>query len=358
MMAASRAFDEAAGIHIVAAGMRCPVGLTTASACTAIRAGISAISEHPDLTDSRGRRIACARDAILGPRDAYLHRITALLEHSIEEALSQCEKHLDLLQNIPLYLSLPEYRPGFAASDASYVQAHLVSRGLFGLRIDVAIVGQGHAGSALAMRAAKERLGYFGVEFALVCAVDSYLHPDTIEWLDNSLLLSRPGVRSGFPPGEGAAALLIAGANTCMKYRLPSLGRLRGTACAIEERPYRGELGMLGEALTQAVSGATINIDRHQDLIADTYGDINGERAKTEDWVFTLLRLGERFRDGTEYISPVGQCGDLGAATATIGCVLAVESWRLGTSNGKLGLIWAGSWGGLRGALLLEQVVG
>jgi len=91
------------------------------------------------------------------------------------------------------------------------------------------------------------------------------------------------------------------------------------------------------------------------EVISDVYCDINGERARTEDWGFALARTSERFRDGTAYTSFVGECGELGAATPAIGCVVAVQSWRRKYALGPRALIWAGSWGGLRGAAFLEQ---
>jgi 3-oxoacyl-[acyl-carrier-protein] synthase-1 len=136
---------------------------------------------------------------------------------------------------------------------------------------------------------------------------------------------------------------------------LESLAVIRGIACTQERRDPSSEVGLLGEGLTEAVMEATKDLQLPRETVSDLYGDINGERGRTEDWGFTLMRTGPRFRDGTEYVSTVGQCGDVGAATATFGCVLASEAWRVNRAHGRLALVWAGSWAGLRGAVVLEK---
>jgi 3-oxoacyl-[acyl-carrier-protein] synthase-1 len=103
------------------------------------------------------------------------------------------------------------------------------------------------------------------------------------------------------------------------------------------------------------VTGATQCLRFPQELISDTYADINGERARTEDWGFTLMRTAQCFVDGTAYVSAVGRCGDVGAATGALGCALAVQSWQREAAKGPRALVWAGSWGGLRGAAVLER---
>jgi 3-oxoacyl-[acyl-carrier-protein] synthase-1 len=92
-----------------------------------------------------------------------------------------------------------------------------------------------------------------------------------------------------------------------------------------------------------------------EEVITDTYGDINGELARSHDWGFAALNTATCFRDSTDYVTSTGQCGDVGAATGALGCVLATEAWRSRTAQGPRALVWAGSWSGLKAAAVLER---
>jgi 3-oxoacyl-[acyl-carrier-protein] synthase-1 len=90
------------------------------------------------------------------------------------------------------------------------------------------------------------------------------------------------------------------------------------------------------------------------ELFHDVYCDVNGERVRTDDWGFALLRTNALFRDGTDYTMSVSECGDIGAATAGLSCILAAQAWQRGYAHGPLALVSGASWGGLRGAAVLE----
>ena len=89
-------------------------------------------------------------------------------------------------------------------------------------------------------------------------------------------------------------------------------------------------------------------------LIDAVYCDINGERHRVDEWAFTALRVGTVLRDASAYESPAGSCGDVGAASAVLASVLAVQAWQRGYAAGPRALVWTSSWRGLRGAMVLE----
>jgi 3-oxoacyl-[acyl-carrier-protein] synthase-1 len=148
--------------------------------------------------------------------------------------------------------------------------------------------------------------------------------------------------------------MAIVGEEGLRRHRLQPLARVSAVCCRHEPQSFDGDEGLLGRVLAEALESATSSLGPDQE-INDVYGDINGERPRTEDWGFALMRTTRRFRDGTAYVTPVGSCGDVGAASGALGCVLAIEAWRRGYAHGPRALVWAGSWGGLRGAALLER---
>jgi hypothetical protein len=74
----------------------------------------------------------------------------------------------------------------------------------------------------------------------------------------------------------------------------------------------------LGEGLTEAVIGAAARIPVAEERIADVYCDINGERYRSEEWGFTILRTSHLFRDASQYYCPVSEWGDMGAASGAL----------------------------------------
>jgi 3-oxoacyl-[acyl-carrier-protein] synthase-1 len=337
-------------------GARCAVGFTAEAAAAAVRGRISRLRRHPSLVDMAGENIVCGTDPMLAPQLSGAERIAKLAEHSLVEVVTKVRAAGRVATPMPVVLALPEPRPGFSAGDVAPVMSALESLGLPEVGdVKVDRVAIGHAGVFWGLRWAFERIGQGQDEVCIVGGVDSYLDPQTILWLDAQRMLAREGIRAGFPPGEGAAMVVLASDNARRRLGLGSLGRVSAVALAQQSRDPALEGESFGEALTDAVRGATPDRGRTDDVISDLYGDINGERVRTEDWGFTLMRSGTRFRDGSAYVTPVGECGDLGAATAAFGCVLAVQAWQRRYASGRRALVWSGSWTGLRGAAMLEQ---
>ena len=169
-------------------------------------------------------------------------------------------------------------------------------------------------------------------------------------------LVGRGGrIRGGFPPGEGAAAVVIAGPHWAARLGLKPLARVRGVATGQEPRSIDSVEGLLGEGLTDVVRRAAQVLRLPDERVDDIYCDINGERHRTDEWGFTILRAWQVFRDGTAYTTNVGHWGDLGASSAAVNCVLAVQAWRRRYASGAKAMIWGSSPEGQRGAVILES---
>lgn len=308
------------------------------------------------MVESRGHKVYCGRDGMLAAKLLGTPRITALAQAALAEAASKLTSRQAWPHEISLLLALPEVRPGFTADDARVIQRTLVDQppaGFPGLRIEH--VGRGHAGAIEALERGAARIASSQAELVLVGGVDSYLQADTLEWLDANRRLAREGVRAGFPPGEGAAIVAIASTSACRSLGLSSLAEVTAVACTQEKRDPATGAGLLGEALTQAIVRVAGDRFDQAAYVTDLYCDINGERPRTTDWGFALLRTGGWLRDGTQYETPVPSCGDLGAASAAFNIVLAVRALQREYSHGPRSLVWGASWYGLRGAALIEH---
>ena len=345
-------------VHIVALGARTAVGSRAETSAAAVRAGISRVREHPFMVDAAGDKLMCGYDAALDPTVLGWERVLRLARHALLEVTGKLTAHRPHPARIPVLLALPEARPGFSPDHARLVQQKLAAAPMAGVAgLDIECAGEGHAGALSALEVAVQRVGQGQHELCIVGGADSYLEADTLDWLDADRRLLRAEIRSGFPPGEGACMLAVARHGVRSALGLPSLARVRSIATAREKRRADSEEGLLGEALTEAIARAGQSL-RPGELFQNVYCDINGERDRTDDWGFALLRTSQLFREGTDYSMSTTQCGDLGAASAAFHCALATQAWQRGYANGPTALVWGASWTGLRGAAVLEQSAG
>ena len=342
-------------LRIFAVGARTPVGLDAASSAAAARAGISRVADHPLLFDDAGAPLRAGRVPTIDPALCGPQRVVQLAVAALSEAALAASEKAALPPSLPVFLALPNSRPGFGIAET-----HVVVRGIEAAkipsvtRIEVTPVVGGHAGGILALEMAATRIAQRDAEMCFVGGVDSYLEADALDWLEADRRLAREGVRGGFSPGEGAAAFVVAGTQGAARLRLKSLARVRSVATGQEPRSIDSDEGLLGEGLTDVVRRAAEGLRLPDERVDDIYCDINGERHRTDEWGFTILRAWQVFRDGTTYTTNVGHWGDLGAASAAVNCVLMIQAWRRRYASGPKAMIWGSSPEGLRAAAIFE----
>jgi 3-oxoacyl-[acyl-carrier-protein] synthase-1 len=340
--------SDSSVLEVVAVGARVPVGLSAETAAAAIRAGVNRIREHPHLLDGAGEPLRCGRDPLLEPGAYGVRRKAALAEDALRQVLEVLQPIAD--PALPVLLAAPEQRPGFDGADARTLLDRLAG---CGSNIEVHLAGRGHAGVFEALARASTSLAKKQHRICIVGGVDSYLHADTLNWLDEARRIHRSDVRAGFLPGEGAAMLALTLVGSARRLGLRVLGRVRSVATAIEQRSFDSDEGLLGEGLSQAVREATAALEAGEP-VHDVYADINGERHRSEEWAFTLLRHPRCCVDGSVYVNAAEQCGDVGAATGALQIALALRAWHGGYARGPRALAFAGSWQGTRGVAVLE----
>jgi 3-oxoacyl-[acyl-carrier-protein] synthase-1 len=342
-------------IHIAATGARTPVGLQTASAAAAVRAGIAALGEHPFMIDQAGEPMPGALDSELDPDLMGPERLLALTEAALREACLPLSGRLEDLSRVPIILGLSELRPGFTNSDAERVRTGLTRfKGLPVQISEVNVLTNGHAAGFLALSHAAAQMQQGRIEVCLAGGVDSYFHPDTMEWLDENRQLTGSVSRSGFIPGEGAGFCLLMTGHACRRLGIMAPMQVRAVATGKETKLIKTEEVCLGEGLTATVRQALGALGFPERRINGIICDMNGERYRGEEWGFVCLRLGQFFDDPTGYVSPAECWGDMGAASGPLFAMLACQAAARGYSAGPRTLLWASSEGGDRGAAVLE----
>ena len=343
-------------VHIVSIGARTPLGLRAAPGAAAYRAAISAMRDHPFMVDSRGDPMSVALDSQLDPKLMGAGRLLMLAVSALRECCAIFQEAPPLRnERLPIFLGLPEIRPGFTNADVKVIQSELSNINELPVDIaDVRIFPDGHAAGLAALGAARNDIQQGKLAMCLVGGVDSYFHPDTMEWLDENRQIVSAASRSGFVPGEGAAFCLLIGEHIRRKLNLKSLATVRSVAAAIETKLIKTTEVCIGAGLTAAVQNTVNGLTLPSERINTVICDINGERYRGEEWGFVCLRLPTYFDAPTAYWSPADCWGDMGAASGPLFAMLACQATARGYANGPRTMLWASSEGGLRTATLLD----
>jgi 3-oxoacyl-[acyl-carrier-protein] synthase I len=341
-------------VSILAYGARTPLGMEAAPSAAALRAKISGMASVPFLRDKLGQPMTAALDSSLDLGVMGSSRLVAFSETALQEMCAPLKESLRDRIKVPLFLGLPETRPGFADRDLELVRHGLGQ--IEGLPVEIGeiqLYPHGHAAGLVALAAALEKVKQGPIGAAILGGADSYYKPETLEWLDSNRQLAGADSRSSFVPGEGAGFCLLATEAFSSRLKMRSIARLSSAGMATETKLIKTEAICLGEGLAKAVESALVALDKDA-LINQVICDVNGERYRSEEWGFVCLRLSRYFDDPTAYLSPADSWGDVGAASVPLFMMIACEATRRGYALGRRTLLWASSEGGLRGATVLE----
>jgi len=205
----------------------------------------------------------------------------------------------------------------------------------------------------MALESAGRLLAAGKCEFCLVGGIDSYIDPDTLDWVEDNEQLHVPSNAWGFIPGEAASFSLVCSAQTAKKYTLSVKAQVVAMSTAQEQNRIKTETVCIGEGLTQAVAGAVSELPENS-KIDNTICDQNGEAYRSGEFGFMLCRLSEHFTDPSDYLAPADCWGDIGAASGPLFINLITAAAEKDYSKGPYTLLWASSEGGERSAALFR----
>ncbi|CAH2396620.1 beta-ketoacyl synthase N-terminal-like domain-containing protein [Mesorhizobium escarrei] len=338
-------------IVVVGVGARTPLGFDAATSAAAVRAGISGIQEHPFMIDRFGELMKVARDTGI---EVTLGGPARADEIAMSPALDALKPLLTSgnVAEVSLLLATGEARPGQRDGFAAQVHAGLRRK----LSDQVSFTGGGstaggHAGGLVAIHHACKSLREGRTKLCLAGGVDTYMEPETLEWLDENEQLHSEGNIYGFCPGEAAGFCLLATLGTARAYGLTPLAQIVGTAVANEENRIKTHSVVLGEGLGTAFRSLFAHAPK--DPVDRIICDMNGERYRGTEYGFAAIRNPGRFRDAADFETPADCWGDVGAASGPLYVSLVIEAQARKYQKGPLSLIWASSENGARAAVLL-----
>lgn len=335
-------------VHVISCGAVTPVGKLAITSAAALRAGICRLREHPSMVDRAGDPYvvgACPWIKAKGRVD----RLLALARSAIADAITALGQPLS---RVPTFVASSEI-PSPDAQPFARMLAGRLTQSLLPLKLDVTVVPQGNAAGFSALQAAIAELELRRHPVCIVAGADSFVDADVLDALDVESRLACSRNRWGFPPGEAAAALVLASLDVQRGYRLPSMGELLSVAVSHELHHARAETPCTGEGLGAVITEA-LQASRTRG-IATTLCDLDGERYHEREYTWATQRIppGLPF-DPTRYQTLVPNIGAVGGATALLVLATAACWGTRGHHSESDILTWAGSEHGLRGAAVLR----
>jgi 3-oxoacyl-[acyl-carrier-protein] synthase-1 len=307
------------------------------------------------MIDRAGERMLVAAAPWLDIEVQGQARFEALLFPAIEQALRPIETADAALLRVALALGLPSARPGLPGDLEAGLRCSIASR--FASRFTaLASFEIGHAAGLVAMGAALARMSAGAFDACVVAGVESYLAPESLEWLERNEQLHGAGSSRnawGFVPGEAAGAALLAVEGAVARLAVEPLARVLSVGRGFEENWIKTRTVCIGEGLTAAFRAGLAGLPPGAE-VTDVFCDMNGEPYRADEFGFACLRTRDAFRSADHFVAPAGSWGDVSAASAPLAVMLAAIAGRKGYARGRYAFIWASSDGGERGAGLLE----
>ncbi|NVB38657.1 hypothetical protein G6O69_12520 [Pseudenhygromyxa sp. WMMC2535] len=304
-------------LWIDAVGMACPVGLYSAAALAAMRAGIDGFTlDEADFSFSRSEHIEPSADRT--------QRTLALMEAAFLDLLPALREHS--ARALPFILAL-----GGPGEHVRRVQARattLLSRlGAGTLEfIDIASrapVSAGRASFMVALALARAYLEANELPFVVVGTSDSLVDPASLEALDARKLLLSPNNPDGRIPGEAAVFLLVSKRHSPRAIALSAIEHLEhpesfaayssGRAPA-HARGLTELFGRLGRSSPARVDGV---------FSGQPHGEFWGR-----EFCYAYLRNARVMPEPLYHRDVGSELGDVGAAAGAVAIMQAIDELR------------------------------
>lgn len=334
------------GLAVLNTGLVTSVGLDTAAACAAIRAGVSNASETRFIDSSgeplRGHRVPLDEDWVGTTRLVKMATLAA------EEALAGVPR--ERWRTLPLLLCTAEAdrhdRPNLDGTLFAAIERQLGEEFATGS----ATIPLGRVSVAIALERARELIAAGTASGVLIVAVDSLLNATVVEKLEQAGRLLTALNSDGFIPGEAAGAALVGTPVAGARILCVGLGFATEPALLDSGLPLRAE------GLSQAIRSALSQAGRPFHEVDLRITDLSGEQYYFKEAALALSRLLRVRREQIDLWHPAECIGEVGAAAGI--AVLAVARMALTKSYvpGPLVLAHFASDDGRRAAVLLEGV--
>lgn len=342
---------SAVRLYVTATGMVSPVGLSAASACAAMRAGLSAFGRLP-YGDNTRKPITGSSVPVL-PLDLGRHeRLVDLLAMALADATGG-DAGADSEQ-VPLLVAVAEPgRPGGGAALADElvpkVERRLERR--FHPRLSRVLTG-GSAAGFQTLEVARKLLWERRAPSCLVCAVDSFLDARSLLWLESHGRLKSRRNADGVIPGEAAACVRVelrTGTERRPLATIMGLGFARERASVLNQEPLRAD-GLVG-AGRAALEEAGLRMEDMELRLSDASGEVYSFKEQA----LALTRLLGVKRERFPLWLNAESIGEVGAAASLCQLVRVTQAYQRGYAPGERAMCFASSASGERAVAVVQR---
>jgi len=338
-------------INILNVSSYTAIGSNSLFNASAVRAGINCFKEHLYMIDKSGEPMIVSSIKDIPLDINHADRFYFLAEAALYELLLPFQNS-GFFINKKLYLGLPIQRLGLGNSFSETFNSNSANlKSKFNLS-NIYLFPYGHAATFSATMQAIDSIKKNQADVCVIGGIDSYLIPETLEYLDETAQLHSTENRYGFTPGEGAGFCLLASEEATERLGIEPLGQIVSVGVAMEENLINTDSVCIGEGLTEAYRQA-LSVLPEGIKIDQIYTDMNGERYRADEYGFTILRTQKDFKTPESFIAPADCWGDVGAASGALLINLAVTAAQKGYAKGDWSLISTSSNTGERAAAVI-----
>jgi 3-oxoacyl-[acyl-carrier-protein] synthase-1 len=326
-----------------------PVGLSAASTCAALRAGISRLQMLPVATPLPEPVVGAWVPTV----DALsFYRLLRLLVPALQEVIA----HIDVqeLEQVPLIVGTAEPgrpdRPG--QLDGQLLSALSQRLGVtFSSRYSQ-VIAEGRTSVFRGVALARELIGRGLAPRCIVAGVDSMVNQDAIGWLFRNRRLKLPDDPDGAMPGEAAAAVEIC-STTPERADDQGGALIRGVGFGVEPVTILSDEPCLAEGLTAAVRAALEEAGMGLADMDFRLSDVTGEQYYFREATNVVSRLLRKHKEGFPIWHCADSIADVGAAVGGVMLGQAATALRQGYAPGRSVICQSSSDGGTRAALVV-----
>jgi 3-oxoacyl-[acyl-carrier-protein] synthase-1 len=341
---------------VFAVGARTPLGPDATSSALLLRAatpalGLSAI----DAGD--GEPTTMAYDLTLDPFAVAEERGATLARLALADLVRALPPGQARSLKTRACVALPEPYPGQAQSEVGAVLSREVRAALGEIlgQPEVDFVTRGSAGFAHLLPAALGALGRREVDAVVAGGVHTDYDPMAVRALAAMGRLFSPDAVDAVIPGESAAFVLIARPDYQSRLGLAPLCDIVGLASDKSDiTPWSDTSAFDASTLAGVFRAAAADLPDEL-RIGWAYGDHGVEHYRVRELFAAITRCHKLFCEPMTIDSPPQRIGRTGAASLPLFLALAADAYRRGYAPTPIGLLFAGSDGGERGAILVSS---
>lgn len=307
-------------LQISGSGLVTSVGLSTAEAAAAIRAGLS----NPQLTrfiDWGGEWISAHVVPMEAPNPRM--KLLQMAATAIDECLVGADR--GSIKETALILCLPEAsRPGTGheLGDSAIKEIATALGTIFSTHSST--VSAGRVGGFVALYRARMLLHEGKADAVLVAGVDSYVNWPALSHFENRYRLLTSRNSNGFLAGEAAAAVLVTRPKAGAALRCDGLG------FANEDATIDADLPLRADGLVEAIRAAARDAGCKPDDFELRISALSGEQYFFKEAALAVARLIREPTSEAELWHPADCVGEVGAAAGPLAMAIAATACAKG----------------------------